>query len=302
MTGLFYLFGATISGTFLTILQNAISKDRVQTFSDSLIYQLIIYVVCTVIMGMAGGLRAFATDTLLLGLLSGILLVAEVASTMEAFRLGSMSLTNMFVMASMIVPIIFAGVLWGEQVTGNQMIGTALTLCSMAMILNLYTEFRRKKDGVDRDESFGISREWILFAVTAFLSAGCQGIVQKYQTVSEHSGELMSFLFIGFATASLLTFLLLLYLKYIKIEKVTLRLTPLLTGGMLLSGLLMSALHLTYLRSLELLPITLAVAGTSGVRLILLTGVDMVFFGQKLSVEQLLGIIVGVMAICFLSI
>lgn len=298
---LVYLFGSIVSGALLSIVQTVISKDRIKSLSDNLIYQLFIYVTCAVIMGLFGAKGGtFSTYTIILGCISGLLIVAEVACTLEAFRCGSMSLTNMFVMAAMIVPIILSGVLWGERSTLPQIIGTVLTLCSMALILNLYTEFRNRNAG-GAQISFGISKRWIVFSFCAFFSAGLQGVVQKYLTVSDSSSELMQFLFVGFLTASVFTALLLAGFIIRKKEKVTMKSSPLLVLAMILSGVLMSALHLTFMRSLECLPITLALAGSGGARLILLTVVDMFLFHQSITKEQLVGILVGLAAIICIS-
>lgn len=292
---LIFLFGSIASGTLLSVIQTFISKGRVKSISDNLLYQMFIYVTCALIMAAAGGFSRYSTYTLCLGIISGLLIVAETACTLEAFRCGSMALTNLFVMAAMIVPIIPAKILWGETNTPEQIAGTVLTLCSMVLILNLGTELRAGK-AMGTDHSFGISRRWLLFAFSAFLSAGLQGVVQKYLTVSDSSSELMSFLFVGFTTASVFTAFLLVFSVRRRNEPVDLELRPGLILAMLLSGLLMGALHLTFMRSLECLPITLAFAGSCGARLILLTVADMLLFHQKLSKEQLCGIFIGMVA------
>lgn len=296
---LVFLFGSITSGTLLSILQTVISKDRVKSISDNFLYQMFIYVTCALIMAIFGGFGPYSVYTLFLGVISGLLIVVETACTLEAFRCGSMALTNLFVMAAMIVPIIPARVLWGEKNTPEQIAGTVLTLCSMVLILNLITEF--SFHGEKRENSSGISKNWLIFAFAAFLSAGLQGIVQKYLAVSDLSSELMSFLFVGFTTASLFTAILLVFFVKIRNEPVDLEFRPNLLLSMLVSGVLMGTLHLTFIHSLECLPITLAFAGSCGARLILLTVADMLLFRQKLSKEQFIGICVGVIAIVFTS-
>ena len=128
------------------------------------------------------------------------------------------------------------------------------------------------------------------------------GFPQKYQTMSVWSGEIMSYLLYAFLTAMLLSVPCLLFLVKGKKIRPTMQPERKLIAGTVLTGVMMALLHILTMRALDVIPISVVLPISNGGRLILVTLVDVFLFRQKLTGQQILGIILGLAAILMLSV
>ncbi|MCQ2401091.1 MAG: hypothetical protein MJ059_04105 [Lachnospiraceae bacterium] len=300
--GALFLTVCVLDGLVLACVQNKISKDSIRTMSDNAVYEALVFGIGAVVMGAFGGVRVCSPYTVHLGVVLGILIILEGVFAVNALRIGSMSLSTMISMCSLVIPIIPAKWLWGEELTWQRITGIVLMIISMGLILNLITEFTEKKKNAELEKvEYGVSRKWAFFAFMSFLAGGVMGFNQKKLTTCGLSGEIMPYLFYGFVTASLLGAVLYFYYKNREGEGLTLQLNRKNMVYIIPSGIAMALLHIATMKAIELLPMSLLLPISNGGRLILVTVIDMWLFKQKLSVEQLIGITVGITSIVLLS-
>jgi len=282
-------------GLALGLLQNSLIKKKIQNTADNLLYLGIVFGFGSVVMFFAGGRFGCSAYTCLLGILTGFLIILEAFSYVNALKNGPISLTSMLCMASMIIPMIPSGILWNEPMTPLQIGAGLLMLLAIAMILQL---FGKKENG---SVFKGINKKWLLFSFLSFLAGGCMGFPQKYQTIGCPE-EIMSYLLWAFVTAAVLTVPFILLRVKGSYEKITLKL-----GGKLLTviaccGIMTALLHILTMKCFEVIPVSVVLPVSNGGRLILFTLADMFLFKQKLTKQQLAGIVCGCIAILLLSV
>lgn len=301
--GVFVLAVCVLDGVILACLQNKISKNSIHTMSDNAVYEALVFGTGSLVIAVFGGVRVCDPYTIHLGVILGILIIVEGVFAVNALRVGSMSLSTMVSMCSLVIPIIPAKWLWGEEFTWQRITGIILMIISMGLILNLVTEYTEKKKYSKHEAvSYGVSKKWIFFASMTFISGGVMGFNQKKLTTCGLSSEIMSYLFFGFITASFLGLLLFFYYRKRQGEEKTLRINRGNLIYILSTGAAMAVLHIATMKAIDFLPMSLLLPISNGGRLILVTIIDVLLFRQKLSAEQLAGIAIGVASIVLLSV
>ena len=300
--GIFVLAVCVLDGVILACIQNKISKDSIRTMSDNAAYEAMVFGIGAAVIAAFGGVKACDPYTVYLGFVLGILIILEGVFAVNALRVGSMSLSTMISMCSLVIPIIPAKWLWGEEFTWQRITGIILMIISMGLILNLVTEFTEKKKNIRREAvRYGVSKKWAFFAFMTFIAGGVMGFNQKKLTTCGLSAETMPYLFCGFVTASLLGTVLYFCYRNKEGEEPTLHINKGSLLYIILSGMTMALLHIATMKAVDLLPMSLLLPISNGGRLILVTVVDVWLFRQKLSCEQLTGILTGVASIVLLS-
>jgi len=284
-------------GVLLSALQNSLVKKNIRNMSDNFAYVCIIYIFGTLIMYLNGGRFQCSSFTRTMGIITGFLIIAEAVSGVNALRYGPMSLTNMLSMSSMVVPMIPAGILWNEPMTGLQIFAAGIMILSMALILNM---FGKKEAG--KGVFSGVNPKWLVFGLGCFIFGGLMGFPQKYQTMSAYSGEIISYLLYAFLTAAVLSVPCFLFYAKQKGEPLTLEFSPKLLSGIAACGILTAYLHILTMRALDTIPLAVVFTISNGGRLILVTIVDMFYFKQNLTKQQLAGIALGIISILLLSV
>lgn len=271
-------------------IQNYYCKNLISNSSDS--YLFIIIADLVAVLGLLFVSPPLEPSAQLLGLsaLQGLILAAETVCIMEAMRIGSFSLTSLFSLSALLIPVCFSAVIWHERMTLMQILGTVLVLVSMAMTLNV-----GKKDGQ------AVSRRWIGYALAAFVLGGLAGLGEKNVLYTLDASLTDSFAFYSYL--SLITVLLIaLSVRRIRTgEKPALKLKWKHVLPICYIGAGNSAVFLLLLAALRVLPTATVYGTVNGARLMLTTVLDVVLFHQKLEKIQFAGLAVGLVAIIFLS-
>lgn len=300
--GIFILIICVLDGVFLACIQNGISKSSIRTMSDNALYEALVFGTGAVVIAAFGGVRVCDPYTVHLGAVLGLLIIFEGVFAINTLRVGSMSLSTMISMCSMVIPIIPAKWLWGEEFTRQRIMGIVIMIISMGLILNLITEFIGKKKKTVREKvSYGVSKKWAFFAFMTFIAGGVMGFNQKKLTTCGLSSEIMQYLFCGFVTAALCGAALFFYYRKRDGGEQTMKMNRRTLLCIVPAGIAMALLHITTMKAIELLPMSVVLPVSNGGRLILVTITDVWLFRQKLSPEQITGILTGVISIVLLS-
>ena len=280
-----------VTATGCSCFKNAFAKSHLKTVSDNVLYSIVVMAVSALVLAFFGGIRPVSPMTMALSVVFGILVAAEQIVGNEALKRGPMSLTNLVADGGLILTVIFACTVCGEKLTAIRAVGIVLMLLSMGLICNPKAD---KK----------VTTVWVALAAALFVLCGVLGIIQKMLAMSGHSDEIYGFLFYNFLVGVAVTAVYLLFLVKVQRTPVTVDLSDLgnhVTGSALLSGLCNAGLHISTMLAVDALPATVAFPIVDGGKLFFLTLADVLFFHQKLTRIQRLGIVLAGVAIVILA-
>lgn len=293
MKNIFIVLLVFITSTGCSCLKNAFAKHELKTTSDNILYSVVVLFVSAIVLAFFGGIMPVSRQTFWLSVIFGILVAAEQIVGNEAFRHGSMSLTDLMANGGLILTIAFACIVWKESLTLTRSIGILMMLTAMSLIVNPKAEAGRK-----------VSLLWVVLSLLLFVLCGTLGIIQKMLALSGHSDEIYGFLFYNFIVATLLTLPYLFIHMKLRRDPVTVKLfgsRGKLFWSSLCSGLCNSLLHITTMLAVEALPATVAFPIVDGGKLFFITLMDVALFKQKLSRLQIAGLLLAIAAIAILA-
>ena len=161
--GNIYLFLLICQGTALTVLLVTSTNLHVSLF--------------TLLTALA-----FGVISILLGLMGN-----------KALQSGPMSLYNVLLSSSMLIPALSGALFWSERLRLSVVLGMA------GMVIMILLTTKPQHHG-----SKTVSGRFLLFCLVAVLSNGMIGIMQKIHQSSDYRGELDAFLVIAFAVSAAL--------------------------------------------------------------------------------------------------
>ena len=204
-----------------------------------------------------------------------------------AIKTGSLSLSNMIMQTSLIVPALYGIIVLGENIKATMIIGIVILL--MALVLVNYEGKTEKKQ---------ITLKWLLFVFLSFIGNGACSTIQKVQQIGFNGMYKNEFMI----AALVLTVIILLVLSFFterdKMVKSFKRGAPMYIVYGLANGLVNLFVILLALRmpSSIMFPI-ISAGGTVAV-----SAVSIFVYKEKLAVTQKAGIILGIVSIILLNI
>ncbi len=219
--------------------------------------------------------------TLALGLCYGFFLCISMHTGFRALALGPMALTSILAAFSLLVPFFFGIFFWKEPLTVFGGCGILLLLLSIVLI--------------NGKKATGLSLRWFLYALATLLTNGACSVIQKY-----HQMQFPALYRNEFMVAALLSVWLLLWatrrLNRTKKE-------PFHFCGLgLLSGILNGAANyiVLYLSATENASVLFPVVSVANIVAVWIVGI--VFFKEKLTVAQSVGLVLGILSVFLLKI
>ena len=223
--------------------------------------------------------------TILLGVFFGCATALSALCYLKALEHGPMSLTVLFVTASMVVPAFSGAIFWNEPVSLLKIIGTLLMVAAGFLAVE-------KQDGK-------ASRRWAFFCIGAFAFTGAIGILQKVHQSSPYKPESAVFLLTAFLTAGMICAVLSAFPKKkgepvrFLFPKATMLLLPVCSIGVTLNNVI--NLYLS-----GALPAMLFYPAANGGSTALSVLVALLIFREKLTVRKWASMIIAVFALALL--
>lgn len=244
--------------------------------------------VLLVVTACMGQLQMPSLYTSLMGVGFGVIVALQSLLNMQALRTGPLSYTTVIISCSMIIPALSGYVLYDETIAISQIVAILLMLASILFSVD-------KKDGKG-----ATSFKWLLTCMGAFLLSGGIGVMQKLHQSSAYKDELGMFLVLSFAANGLFSLL------FARDEA---------GGGLaklpgstkrfwiygLISGVGIAANHEINLYLSGVMPSIIFYPVVNGMAMLLNGCAGLVFWKEKLSKKQWLGLILGAAAIMLLS-
>lgn len=232
-------------------------------------------------------------DSILLGAIMGVFFFGIITFYDKALQLGPLSITSFVFALSMIVPIIVFIIFFNEPFKLTYAIGLALAIISI-----IFINFKKTKSKDITKKA--IDKKWYLYCILGFIFNAGTLLCGKFHGKFVENGNPYQYLFVNFVVATILSLLFYLpketreSLKTAEVNGWFIALIAIL-AIVNVAGNLGSVILAKYLDSAVLYPISNG--GTVGISVIL----SVFFFKEKLQARQVVGLIVGLLAIVVLS-
>ena len=192
MQYLIILLCAALSCTKVTT-QGHLSKGNINNTTDSVLANCLVFSFTFVIFSVSlkNGINP---SVIYYSILFGVFGVSFQVFYALALKSGPFSASCMMINLSMVIPVVFSILYYGEKVSVTRVVG--IVLCLTALFLNV------KSDGKK------INIKWFIYVALAFLSTGGIAIVQKIFSKSEYGDCLEQFIFLGYLIAFVISFVI----------------------------------------------------------------------------------------------
>lgn len=253
-------------------------------------------IVCALTLFFLGGCSLKASwYSVLLGVIFGVIIMGSSIFRAKAIKIGPFGYTSVIVNLSTAITALSGALFWDESLGVFKIIGIFLMIGSFFFAIDTESDNGKKAN-----------RKWFILCLLALFFCSFIGIMQKIHQTSEYKNEATVFLIVAFLTGSIISFMGYMFTKKNKNESeerhgatkkwlwflIALTICGIGAAGnnvlnLYLSGVIDAALFF---------PIA------NGVPLFSSLLVSMVVFREKLKRKQLIGLIVGVLAIICLFI
>ena len=263
-------------------LLNNVCKKELSTQDHIYRFNIISYTVCILLFGILTFQNGLSWFTVGMGVLFGVITALSNLYKMLALANGPMHITLLITTASMIIPT-FSGVFFGESFSFPKLIVVAI------LLFFIYLSLGKKENG-------GFNKAWFLYVALAFVLQGSIGVLQKIHQSSAHKSETGGFLLIAFICS-------LIYSR-IRAKKTfgELKFTKRILVFSLICGICVFGMNFINLKLSGLLPSQLFFPLVNGSAIILSSLASLLFFREKLTKRQLVGLFGGIASLILICI
>lgn len=244
---------------------------------------------------LSGGNFQLSPYTVITAVLFGIITALQQITNSAALALGPWSYTSVIISMSTVITALSGALFFDETIRITQLSGIALMI--VCLILSV-----KKEEGDKKKKSI----RWFVVCIISCIFSGGVGIMQKVHQSSDHRNELTMFLIIAFICSFVFSGANLVISKIRKKENTVLfdkKTAPLLLAALFIFGgigIALNNLINLYLSGVVDSAVFFPVVNGGG--LILITIASLVFFKEKLTVRQWIGMAFGIAATLLLCI
>lgn len=284
MQYLIILLCAALSCTKVTI-QGHLSKVSIRNATDSILANSLIFAF-TFILFFASLRNGINISVICYSILFGILGVSFQVFYALSLKSGPFSASCMLINLSMVLPVIFSLTYYNEKVTITKVVG--IILCLSALFLNI------KSDGKK------VNTKWFIYVALAFLSTGGISIVQKIFAKSAYGCYLEQFIFFGYLTAFIVSFVVFCIQQKIKQNR-TFKVSRKNVFLAFLIALALGAFQFFNTYANSFIDAIILVPSVNGLATVLQMLSGRIIFREKFTVKQICAICIGISAILLIS-
>ena len=262
-------------------------------FAPTFLFNGLSCLVAAPVIMMFGGFDKVSLFTVLLGIGFGIVTSISAIATLKAISIGPVSYTTLICALSTVISALSGALFFNETIALVQIIG---------MVLMLVTFYLATAGGREEKRA---SFEWLIYCLIAFTCTGGVGVMQKVHQASEYKDEIVPFLVVMFLVSTV--FSMILYFIFYKKEgkneawaKCDRKTIVMLFATMVASGIFGALNNQFNLYLCGVFPSAIFFPVVNGGHLILTTLSALVFFKERLTVRQWIGIAVGIVSVILL--
>ena len=284
----------SMSAALLGTLLRKIYTDRTHGSTCAVfLFNGICSLVAALVLFLWGGITSISPFTLILGIVFGLVTAIQTVTNLKAIEVGPLSYTTVIISCSTLISAISGALFFDEHLALAHVIGIALMLLSFGLAVEKKSDEKRA------------SLRWLIYCLIAFFCTGGIGIMQKVHQSSSVKDELNAFLVIAFAVSFVFSMMCTLYLS--KRERVSLKKIPfqsalpwLLIGAMIVSGACGAVNNKLNLYLSGVMDSAVFFPIVNGGGLVLTTIAAILFFRERLSLKQWIGMLCGIASVIFL--
>ncbi len=281
----FLLLLSIVLETSKNIFSNTFSKNILKTETDIYKFNFFMYIGSTFVL-MFFKVNAVSTYTIILAVFFALAIWLNQYFFLKALKCGTMSFTTFIQGASLLIPIVFGVIAWKEKITVLQIILLLIIVLSMALSLGIKKE--------------SINLKWLIFSFLAMSFLGVIGILQTIHQASNYSNELFAFLRYAFIFSVLINFVGWQIAERKQKSNFSVRGSAIIQAGS--SGAFMGLVHIINLYLAGTLPKVIFFPIINGGLIFITLIADIIFFKEKLSIKQWIGILAGTIALGIIGI
>ena len=275
---LIIIFGMSVQNVLKKAFNKKMPHGGVMIFSAVTVLFAALFFVAT-----AGYPLNFTVDILPYAFGFAACYCAAAIFSLMAINTGSLSLTSLAISYSLLIPTVFGLIFWGDEATPFFFIGLVLLIVSLLLI--------NSKDGEVK-----ITPKWAILVLIAFVGNGlCSTIQNGYAKV--HSTGNSEFMIIALATV----FITMLVLSLFKERAI---IAPSVKNGwyfMAICGIANGAVNLFVIMLSPLMNASIMFPLISAGGIVLTSLVSILLYKERLTLQQYIGMILGIGAIVFLN-
>lgn len=278
--------------TCKNIFLNSFSKDGPKNDADIYKFNTSLYIgSALILLPMIGTFRVSSFSLLMAVAFAAVTSLCQIFY-LKALKHGSMAYSTFLMGSGLIIPTICGILFWGETPKITQYIAFPTLLLAMGLVL-------APKKG--EEEKFKITGKWLFSALMTLVFTGLIGVIQAVHQESEFKGEIMPFLVYTFIFTTLGNYIVYLITNKTQ-EKSTYKIKSKVTVFAVISGLFMGVVNWLnlYLAGCGLSKIIVFPALNGGLIFMSLLAA-VIFFKEKPSPRQWVGMIAGITALCLLG-
>ena len=251
---------------------------------------LLSFITLFVISAVKGDLHMPSFYTVWMGALYGVFTALFTLLNMMALQTGPLSYTNTIVFCAMIIPSLSGMALYGETVTLAQYGGIALMLLSFLFSVD------------KKNDTRGMSLRWLALCIGSFLFNGAVGVMQKIHQNSPQKEELGMFLLSAFVVVTVCSGILTL-VHAVHGEKPTALQKE--TRGKTILYVVLTGVGIGFCNQINtylagVMPSIIFFPLVNGVAILFTLVIGLVFWKEKFTKKQWIGLAAGVASIVLL--
>lgn len=282
----FILLGLSVAfETIKNIFSNDFSKNNLKNKTDIYKFGFYSYITSFVVLLFFKS-EGCSTYTVVLAVAFAALLALNQYFFFKALSTGPLGFTNFIQGISLLIPTFFGIIFWNEKISFIQIVFLVVLVLSLFWALNIKIEKNNIK--------------WWIFSVLTMLTVGFFGVIQSLHQMSDVKSELMSFLKIAFLLTTLFYFVMWKFYERKESSGFSIKSFALVQSS--LSGAFMSGVHIINLYLSGAMPKIVFFPISNGGLILLNLILSVVLFREKITKKQWIGMIVGIVSLCFIGI
>ncbi len=272
--------------TVKVTLQATFAKKNVQTAIDGVFFNGLVFLFSALVFFK----NAFVDNLFipLFGLAFGILTVAFQIFYIKAMSCGNVSLTVLIVNLSMIIPIIVSVIFYNGRLNLLKIIGIILTITALSLNINK----------CEKSDSF---KKWFLFALLASFANAVLSVCQQIFGRTQWAGASRSFVAWSYITAATASVCIYTVMK-LKGNGISFKIKPYVFGIALCTGAVLGVFQVLNTYAVATIDSVLLFPTYNGGTLVLSSLFGVLLLKDKLKLNQIISLFIGVVAIIIMNI
>ena len=274
-------------------LQSDFSKKSDKSLYDNVFYNMLMFLTAAVFFSPFLLKGSFERLTIIQGITMGVLSVIFQFFYICAFSKGKLTLTVIINNFSMLIPIGVSYYMFNESLGIMKIIGIFLVLVSLVLVTakNKNEAIVKKSDNI----------LWIIFMVIVFFSNGFISVNQKIYSKTVPNLQIFAFVAIAYISATVISAIILIIMRLSKNQKKS-KLNPKILISGASAGVIIGIFQCINTYAASVIDGAVLYSSYNCATSILSTLVGRILFKERLSKNQFIGVIIGILSIMFLCV